>query len=153
MKKMTVLLLLYLLTVALSAGIYFIFSNTIIKSLSDFPSELATKTMQKINQVIQNPFFLIIFFGPLLLGSTLSWHYLAVKEARGRLWILLSFLTYFLGVFLITVIFNVPMNNKLDNNTDGSYWPYYMIHWTRFNTLRFLCCLLTIIFLFLGLIA
>ena len=111
MKKMTVLLLLYLLTVALSAGIYFIFSNTIIKSLSDFPSELATKTMQKINQVIQNPFF------------------------------------------LITIIFNVPMNNKLDNNTDGSYWPYYMIHWTRFNTLRFLCCLLTIIFLFLGLIA
>ena len=122
MKKMTVLLLLYLLTVALSAGIYFIFSNTIIKSLSDFPSELATKTMQKINQVIQNPFFLTIFFGPLLLGSTLSWHYLTVKDAKGRLWILLSFLTYFLGVF-------------------------------RFNTLRFLCCLLTIIFLFLGLIA
>ena len=142
MKKMTVLLLLYLLTVALSAGIYFIFSNTIIKSLSDFPSELATKT-----------FFLTIFFGPLLLGSTLSWHYLTVKDARGRLWILLSFLTYFLGVFLITIIFNVPMNNKLDNNTDGSYWPYYMIHWTRFNTLRFLCCLLTLIFLFLGLIA
>lgn len=145
---MNILLLLYLLLLALSSGLYFVFSNTIMKALSDSNQDIATFIMRKINKVIQNSIFLFVFLGPLLLGSVLSWYHLS---ANGSFWILLSFLTYLLGVFLITILVNVPMNNRLDKSIDESYWPYYLEYWTRFNTVRYLCCLLALIFLFLEL--
>lgn len=76
---MNILSLLYLLLLALSSGLYFVFSNTIMKALSDSNQEIATLTMRKINKVIQNSIFLFVFLGPLLLGSVLSWYHLSAN--------------------------------------------------------------------------
>lgn len=147
---MTLLSLLYLWMLALSAGLYFIFSNTILIALDNLGSEIATTTMRHINRTIQNPIFLIIFLGPLLLGGILSWQHLSKNGSQTNSWILLSFLTYFLGVFLITIFFNVPLNNRLEASKETGYWQNYKQTWNRFNILRCLCCLLSLYFLFLG---
>ena len=151
-QAMDILLLIYLLTLSLSAGLYFVFSNTIMAALNDLGKESATSAMRQINRVIQNPIFLSIFAGPLLLGSILSWYHLSANKNSAGLWILASLLTYFLGVFLVTILANIPMNNRLEASDKGSYWQDYLKNWTRFNTLRYLACLLSLTLAILGIL-
>lgn len=151
-QAMDILLLIYLLTLSLSAGLYFVFSNTIMAALNVLGKESATSAMRQINRVIQNPIFLSIFAGPLLLGSILSWYHLSANKNSAGLWILASLLTYFLGVFLVTILANVPMNNRLEASDKGSYWQDYLKNWTRFNTLRYLACLLSLTLAILGIL-
>ena len=82
-QAMDILLLIYLLTLSLSAGLYFVFSNTIMAALNDLGKESATSAMRQINRVIQNPIFLSIFAGPLLLSSILSWYHLLEASDKG----------------------------------------------------------------------
>jgi len=50
-------------------------------------------------------------------------------------------LFYFLGTFLVTIVFNVPRNNALaavaaTSSEGAALWADYLTAWTKWNHLR-----------------
>ena len=61
--------------------------------------------------------------------------------APDALYPLVGALLYVVGCVLVTVMFNVPLNNKLKavnpESSDGtSLWSAYLTTWTAWNTVR-----------------
>ncbi len=57
----------------LLAGIYFIFSNTVMPALAGMAITSAAEVMQRINRLILNPPFLVLFMGSAFTGLLLIW--------------------------------------------------------------------------------
>jgi uncharacterized membrane protein len=125
----------------LIAGLLFAFSNFVMRALVQQPPESGMRTMQAINSHIQNPVFFVLFF-----GTTLTTLFLAVAAALhasqpGSMVLLLGSLLYLVGTFSVTVVVNVPLNNRLAkssaNGSDGvRYWQSYVARWLKWNHVR-----------------
>ncbi len=137
--------LLIILT-GIMAGIYFAFSVFIMKSLAELPAIHAAQTMNKINTVIIKSLFLPMFIGTtvthagLLVWSLINW------QGEPSLWVVIAAITLVLGMFVVTVIGNVPLNNQLQQSVDTDSklvetWQLYLKQWTRFNHLRTISCI------------
>jgi uncharacterized membrane protein len=130
-----------LLGSALVGGIFFIFSNTIMKSLAQRPAQQGMAAMQAINRVIINPGFLGAFMGTAALSLVLAVRVFLGAVGAGGAWLATGAVAYFVGTFLVTVVGNVPLNNALDKANPNSpagqaAWNDYLPRWTRLNTLR-----------------
>lgn len=123
------------------AGIYFAFSAFIMASLSKIVPSAGIVAMQSINLVIVRTSFLPLFFvtslGALLLAivAIVNW------GAAGGLPMFIGSVIYVAGMFLCTVLLNVPLNNKLAavdpaTETGTSVWDEYLEKWTRWNHIR-----------------
>ncbi len=131
----------------LNAGLYFIFSNTIMGSLSRLKPDQGIMAMQHINRVILNPLFFVVFFGTavtsLILAVSSIWRW----QLPGAIYLLGGCVFYLIGSILVTIIFNVPMNETLDAAKPESIeaahlWSNYLKHWTSWNHVRGIACLL-----------
>ncbi|GAB2861507.1 anthrone oxygenase family protein [Lentzea nigeriaca] len=122
----------------LMAGLFFAFSAAVMPGLADLPSERARDAMRRINVRIQNPVFLLVFAGNVILCG--------IEVFEGRI---AGGLLYLVGSFLLTMFVNVPMNNRLER-TDDAYWPEYLRKWTIWNHVRGLASLASTITLLLG---
>lgn len=130
------------------AGLFFIFSNTIMNALSNLPPPQGIESMQSINRVILNPLFFLVFIGTAVLSALLAlsliwyWHY------PGAIYVLVGAIIYLVGSFFVTVVFNVPMNKALDavkpDTVEASdLWTNYLTKWTAWNHVRTIACLLS----------
>ena len=124
---------------ALITGLLFGFSICVMKALGRLPADQGIRTMQWINRDILNPLFISIFSGTRLLSLINVILLLISREHFPTIFIAAS-LGYIFGVFLITDVGNVPMNNRLDGldpNEGETYWrKTYLTKWTRLNHLR-----------------
>ena len=123
----------------LMAGLFFAFSVAVMPGLADLSAEHARAAMRRISVRIQNPVFLLIFVGNVVLCG--------IEVFQGRY---VGGLLYVLGSFVLTMVVNVPMNNRLER-TDDAYWPEYLRRWTLWNHIRGLACLASAVTLSLGL--
>ncbi|MFC3094501.1 DUF1772 domain-containing protein [Alteromonas sediminis] len=118
-------------------GMYGIFSNTIIKALT--ATSKGAAAMVEINQVILNPLFKVIFF-----GSALSALYFFIFKEGG---LAVAGILFFVGTFMVTVVKNVPMNNRLKAASEQgdleTYWEEYASQWNRWNHVRTLSAFLS----------
>ena len=118
------------LSMILMVGLYFTFSNTVMASLKGF--ENGVDVMVELNKVILNPLFMTCF-----IGSGISSAYLAVT---GTGLVAISGAVFFIGTTLVTVIKNVPLNNKLLNATEAisrqQVWREYLQKWVFWNHIR-----------------
>lgn len=125
----------------LIAGAFFVFSVAIMEAFRRLPPQEGMAAMQSINVVIQNPMFLGVFMGTALLSiaasivAVLNWNTSAAK------FLLAGALLYFFGSFVVTVAFNVPLNNALDaaskTTAEGqAVWNQYLSNWTFWNHIR-----------------
>jgi uncharacterized membrane protein len=138
----------YALTVAavlgsgLMAGLFFIFSNTIMAALGRLAPASGIGAMQAINVAILNPVFLLTFMGTavlslmLVVAAMMGWH-----TGAGVGWIHAGAAFYLIGIIGVTMIVNVPMNNALmavePASTEGAtFWADYLVNWTRWNHVR-----------------
>ncbi len=135
-------------------GLLFAFSNFVMRALDDLSPEHGMFAMQQINEKIINPIFLIMFFGtPLLcLGIVIA----SVREldASGHILLLVGALGYLIGPFGITMLFNVPLNNRLAQVTPSGApeaWPNYRKTWQRWNHVRTYIGIFSVTMLALGL--
>ena len=137
----------------LMAGVYFAFSVFIMRSLDRLDAANAVDAMNSINDVILRSWFMPLFFGTSLLYLLLAVLALFDWNNPDSPLLLTAGLTYFLGMFLCTVIFNVPLNNRLTKATEGGIgklqlWSHYYKYWTRWNHLRtvnsLIACVLSI---------
>jgi len=152
------LAVLILLGSALIGGVFFIFSNTIMKSLAQRPAPEGMAAMQAINVVIINPGFLGAFMGTAALSLLLVVVVLLGETSLNRPLLISGALAYFVGTFLVTVAGNVPLNNALEkadpNSPEGqAVWADYLQRWTRLNTLRTVLAFVASAFLLAALIA
>lgn len=149
---MTTRLLTFLLIVAsvgagLMGGLFFIFSNTIMTAFDRLPAGGGVPAMQRINEVILNPVFFLFFFGTAVLCLVLLVSYLGQLEKPAAWLACTGALLYLLGCIGVTMVCNVPLNNKLAalpaTATDlVAQWQAYRGPWTLWNHVRTITCAL-----------
>jgi len=114
------------------AGIFFIFSTTIVASLERLPVEQTVAAMQAINRVILAPLFLMLFTGTALVSIVV------VVTAAGEPLAWIGAALYVLGSFVLTMVVNVPLNNALDQANGGGAetWQAFRPRWMVGNHIR-----------------
>jgi uncharacterized membrane protein len=110
----------------------------------------------KPGEIILNPLFFMAFLGTavasFLLAGNLLWHW----QQPSAQYLLLGCLCYLAGALLVTMIFNVPMNNTLkaeDPQTTraAELWATYLKNWTFWNHVRGAASFLAAVFFILAL--
>jgi uncharacterized membrane protein len=126
---------------ALVAGLLFAFSTSVMPALARRPDAEGIPVMQAINATILNPLFGLVFGGTTLLCLVLAVTApFTTDESHATLRGIGSAL-YVVGVFVETMVVNVPMNNTLDavdpaSHAGASYWRTYLRQWTAWNHVR-----------------
>jgi uncharacterized membrane protein len=140
----------------LIAGAFFAFSSFIMRALSKLPAAQGIAAMQRINVDVITPTFMAPFVGTALVCLLLAgWSALNLRSPNGP-WLLGGSLLYFLGVFGVTMVFNVPRNNELaaadPSSSEGeAIWSDFLRTWTAWNTVRTLASLAAMVCFILGL--
>ena len=125
----------------LIAGVLFAFSAFVMKALAHLPPAQGIAAMQSINVVIINPLFIMAFLGTALACVALAVFSLFSWNEPNAVYLLVGSLFYLLGTFAVTVVFNVPWNDKLEaveaDTADGEkLWLRYVAVWTAGNHVR-----------------
>ena len=125
----------------LVAGFFFAFSVVTMKALGRLPPEQGIAAMQSINVVVLNPWFFTAFFGTAAACVILATYSLFYWHAPGAIYLLAASALYLVGVILVTIAFNVPLNNALATVEPASgegadLWTPYLSAWTRWNHVR-----------------
>ncbi|EKF20670.1 DUF1772 domain-containing protein [Nitratireductor pacificus] len=143
-----VLTLLATLSAGLMAGFFFTFSNSVMQALARVPVSAGIQTMQALNVTVLNPLFFAGFFGTALLGILLGVMAVLNWTVPGSAYLVAGGALYMVGVFLVTVIFNVPMNEALGTVDPASVqgaemWRDYLSRWVAWNHVRTLASFAT----------
>jgi uncharacterized membrane protein len=152
-----VLTLLTALGCGLIAGAFFAFSSFIMAALGRVPPSQGIASMQSINIVVINPVFLGVFLGTAVLCVLLAVFSLLNWNTPGSAWLLAGCLLYFFGTFVVTMAFNVPLNNALaavdPASAEGArVWENYLNAWTIWNTVRTIASLASMALVIIGLV-
>ncbi|MGB5499498.1 MAG: DUF1772 domain-containing protein [Maribacter sp.] len=153
----TAIIALVLLT-GLSAGLCFTWTNAITPGIGRLDDFGYLQSFQQMNRTILNPTFFIVFFGPLLLGII---NLFVMRGASSSFIWLLGFavLIYFLGVVLVTIFGNVPLNGLLDNTDLGiatidelrQVREKFEIRWNRLHSIRTFASFISFLLLIISL--
>lgn len=125
----------------LIAGVFFAFSNFVMGALSRIQPAAGIAAMQSINIVVINPLFMLFFMGTAVVCLGLSVYSMFRLSQPGSLLLLAGCVLYFVGTFLVTIVFNVPLNNSLAAADPASaagaeLWTRYLANWTMWNHVR-----------------
>lgn len=125
----------------LNAGIFYAFSSFVMKAMGNLPSAQGADAMRRINIDVINPWFMIVFMGTPLLCVVLLVMSAINPGDVGAPWRIAAALLHLLGCFGVTMVFNVPLNNRLANTEPGTpeaeaLWAHYLKAWTAWNTVR-----------------
>jgi uncharacterized membrane protein len=123
----------------LIAGAFFAFSSFIMPALKRLPAAQGIAEMQSINILAVTPVFMAVLFGTAAacLGLV-AW---AVISSNGRTTalVLAGCVLYLVGSIGVTMVCNVPLNNRLATvhpQDAASYWNEYVTKWTAWNHVR-----------------
>ncbi|MBE8966797.1 DUF1772 domain-containing protein [Nostocales cyanobacterium LEGE 12452] len=130
----------------LVAGVFFAFSTFVMNALARLQPKEGIIAMQSINITAINPLFMLALFGTamacifLAISSVLKWH------QPGAAYLLVGSLLYLLGTVLVTIAFNVPLNDALaiakpDSTEGANLWARYLTNWTFWNHVRTIAAL------------
>lgn len=130
----------------LVAGVFFAFSTFVMNALARLQPKEGIIAMQFINITAINPLFMLALFGTavacifLAVSSVLKWH------QPGAAYLLIGSLLYLIGTILVTIAFNVPLNDALaiakpDSTEGANLWAKYLTNWTFWNHVRTIAAL------------
>ena len=140
----------------LVAGVFFAFSTFVMNALARLQPKDGIAAMQSINITAINPLFMLALFGTaaaclfLAVSSLLKWH------QPGAAYLLIGSLFYLMGTILVTIAFNVPLNDMLaivkpDSTEGASLWAKYLTTWTFWNHIRTIAALIAAALLMIAL--
>lgn len=112
MKTPEIVLAMAIILSALMSGFFFAYSFSVNLGLHKLDNKAYLSAMQHINKEVLNPVFYICFFGALVLLVVSSILYFDVRSPKFYL-ILFACICYAIGVFAVTGVRNVPLNNQL----------------------------------------
>jgi uncharacterized membrane protein len=139
----------------LMAGVFLAFSTSVMPGLRQLVPADGAAAMQQMNRAIRGPLFGVVFGGTalccllLVVGAPLS-------GRGGTAWIVAGALLYLAGSIGLTVVANVPLNNRLDAtdpaSTEGArFWAHFLSRWTAWNHVRAVACVASTATLTVGL--
>ncbi len=113
-KLKFIVLMLGILFTGLTAGLCFTWSNAITPGIGRLDNLTFLKSFQSMNRVIINSRFIVVFFGPILLLFLNSYLF---KSNSTSFWLfLIAAILFFIGIGLVTIFGNVPLNEILDKS-------------------------------------
>jgi uncharacterized membrane protein len=123
------------------AGLFFAFSVLVMPGLDDTNGLVALPAMQSINGALDSTPFAVAFFGAAILAAVATAIAATRRDGLASWLALTAGIVYLLGVFLVTLVFNRPLNGDLDGwgildpssigRMDG-----YIRDWSRWNDIR-----------------
>lgn len=133
-----------ILSSGLIAGFLFAWQVSVIPGNKLVSNQTYLETMQNINRAILNPAFFLFFIGsvPVLILHAI---YQTFSGFGMYFWISVSAtIFYMIGVFVVTGVGNVPLNNELDQlklstlseHDQSKFRIYYESNWNRLHTIR-----------------
>ena len=142
-RLLTASTLLAALGSGLVAGAFFAFSAFVLGALARLPPPSGIAAMQSIIIAIRSPLFLAAFFGTAALAAlmgivaTLKW------SEPGALYLLIGSLLYLNLPFGVTLMKNLPLNNKLapmkpEGAESARFWNEFRPVWSLWNHLRWI---------------
>ena len=109
----SIILIATITATALIAGLFYAYSCSVNIGLGRLPDREYLAAMQNINSAILNPLFFVSFMGTLILLPLSAW--LNYEQSLSGRFLLLAIAAavYIIGVFGVTMLGNVPLNNML----------------------------------------
>lgn len=125
----------------LMAGTFFAFSVFVMGALGRLPDEQGIAAMNEINVVVLNVVFLGVFLGTAVVCAALAVASLWMWQSPGSGWRLSGSILYVAGCFMVTMVYNVPLNTALARAASGTpetitVWRMYQAKWTAWNHVR-----------------
>ncbi|MDG1351278.1 MAG: DUF1772 domain-containing protein [Crocinitomicaceae bacterium] len=155
MKLETIILPSAILFVGLMAGIFFTWSNAVKPGIGKLSDLEYLRALQSMNREILNIPFKIVFLGSLITLISVPIFYINLC-AENIFWLFISaFVIYLLGVFTVTILGNIPLNELLDNtsldnisiNEAKALRKSIEVKWNNFNLVRSVSSSLTFVLL------
>ncbi len=152
-KRSIVLVTTTLLTGVL-AGVFFTWTNAITPGIGRLDDIYYLQAFQHMNRTILNTLFYIVIIGPLLLSPLSAYFYKSSNRFMLRSLIGAS-LIYFIGVFGVTMLGNIPLNNLLDKIQLATisledakiFRDYYEAKWNNLHLIRTITSTTSFLFL------
>jgi uncharacterized membrane protein len=142
---------------ALVTGLYFGYSVSVNGDLHRLNDSEYVKAMQSINAVIQNPLFFLSFFGPLILLPLAAFLQRDANPIQFAL-LLASSALYIAGSFGLTMVGNVPLNQRLakfdaskaSGNEFAQARAGFEKPWNRLHTIRTIASIAATVLIFVA---
>lgn len=125
----------------LIAGLYFAFSTSIMTALGRIDQAAGIAAMNSINVEIVRSLFMPVFLGTTVSCAALVVMGLLRMSEPGAAAMMIGGGAYVIGMFVVTAVFNVPLNNALaavqpSSPEAASVWAIYLKDWTFWNHVR-----------------
>jgi uncharacterized membrane protein len=124
---------------AIVGGIFYGFSSFVMRALARLVPLHGAQAMQMINVVVITPSFMAVFVGTAALSLALVAALVVAGGPANAGLLIAASACYVIGCFGVTLVCNVPLNNRLaalDGAPAADYWPNYVAPWVRWNTVR-----------------
>lgn len=140
---------------ALIAGLFYAWSCSIIPGLAKLDGRTYVAAMQSFNKAILNPVFFLSFMGTLVMLPVVTFMHFH-QPSSARFWLLLAAsVLYIAGVFGITAVGNVPLNNMLaafdlssaSTNSIEDVRMKFEIPWNGLHTIRTIISIVVLVLL------
>ena len=112
-------------------------------ALARLPAPAGIAAMQSIIAAIKTPLFLAVFFGTAALAALLGIAAPLRWSEPGALYLLIGSLLYLNGPFGVTLLKNLPLNNKLaamkpESKEGERFWDEFRAAWGLWNHVRWI---------------
>jgi uncharacterized membrane protein len=142
-RLLTATTLLAALGSGLIAGAFFAFSAFVLAALARLPARSGIAAMQSLIVAIKSPLFLTVFFGTAAFAALLGLAAPLRWSEPGALYLLIGSLLYLNGPFGVTLLKNLPLNNKLlpmkpESAESSRFWNAFRASWGQWNHVRWI---------------
>lgn len=108
----TLTLLFATLFTGLLAGIFFTWSNAVTSGIGRLDAVNYLRAFQEMNRTILNPLFFMVIFGAMFFSFATAYFH---QSNAVLFWLTIGAgIIYFIGIFLVTILGNIPLNEMLD---------------------------------------
>lgn len=144
---------------AAAAGMMYVFSTFVMRGLDRTGPLNAITAMRGINSAANtNAPFLLAYLGAGVLAAAVGVAAIVRFGSPGSGWLLAGAILGVLGT-IITIVFNVPLNNHLDTIDPAglsvadaaTQWQAYFATWTAWNHVRTLTAVIAPVLMLIGL--
>jgi uncharacterized membrane protein len=123
------------------AGVFFAFSTFVMPALARLPAPGGIAAMNSINITVVNPLFMTALFGTALLCLVVGAYALFNWSMDGAMLLLGGAVAYIVGNIVVTMVFNVPLNDALGavdpaSSEGAALWTRYLSEWVMWNHVR-----------------
>ncbi|WAZ22087.1 DUF1772 domain-containing protein [Streptomyces cinnabarinus] len=120
-------------TTGLLAGSFYVFACGVMPALARSSDAVFVEVMRDVDEVIQNPVFMLSFLGAPLLTAVAAWR---LRSAPGGRWMWAALVANALAL-LVTVALNIPLNETLgDARPPSEIREEFEDPWVAWNMVR-----------------